>query len=133
METDKRNHPRFSVRLKLRYRAGEERWRPAFTKEISTGGLYILTAHIPTAPKAEVEVTTELGMIPLVGRVLRGDKVPPRLRRIKPGGIAIALYEPPELWHRLCLDLEEKSRDRGAKAPARFVSASTEVSDPADE
>jgi hypothetical protein len=122
---DKRLHPRLSKRLKIRYRvAGEEKWRSAFSQDVSTYGLYIHTTAVPTTPNVQIEVTDEDELIILEGTIIRGKKVPPRLRRMMKSGFAVKLHHVPEDWFRYVLDLEEKARERGQ----RFLVATTDVS-----
>ena len=45
------------------------------------------------------------------------------------GGIAVHLIEPPDAWCRLCLDLEEKIRSRGAAAGVRFIQETPDVTE----
>lgn len=111
--------------MKVRYRiGGEEKWRSAFSQDVSTTGLYIHTTAIPTTPNIEVEVSDENEVILLEGTIIRGKKVPPRLRRMIKSGFAVKLRNVPEDWYRYCLDLEEKARERGQ----RFLIATTDVS-----
>jgi hypothetical protein len=111
--------------MKVRYRIdGEEKWRSAFSQDVSTTGLYIHTTAIPTTPTIEVEISDENEVILLAGTIIRGKKVPPRLRRMIKSGFAVRLQNVPEDWYRYCLDLEEKARERGQ----RFLIATTDVS-----
>lgn len=123
-DQDKRLHPRLTKRVKLRYRAGDDRWRSAFSQDVSTFGLYIHTTTVPTVATIEIEVTDNNEQIRLTGTVVRGKKVPPRLRRMIKGGFAVKLQDVPQEWYRFCLDLEEKARERGQ----RFLQSTTEVS-----
>ncbi len=122
---DKRHHPRLTKRVKLRYRSGpEDKWRSAFSQDVSTYGIYIHSTTVPTTSGIEIEVIDEDETIALMGVVVRGKKVPPRLRRMIKSGFAVNLLDVPDDWHRYCLDLEEKARERGQ----RFLVATTEVS-----
>jgi hypothetical protein len=123
---DKRLHPRLPKRVKLRYRLGDEKWRSAFTQDVSTFGLYIHTMAIPTTTSIEVEIADENHnneIIRLRGQVVRGKKVPPRLRRMFKSGFAVRLVDVPNEWYRYCLDIEEKARERGQ----RFLQVTTDV------
>ncbi len=121
---DKRHHPRLTKRVKLRYRSdSSEKWRAAFSQDVSTFGIYINATTVPTTPTIEIEVIDEEETIVLEGLVVRGKKVPPRLRRMMKSGFAVELTNVPEDWHRFCLDLEEKARERGQ----RFLSATTAI------
>ena len=123
---DKRLHPRLPKRVKLRYRVGDEKWRSAFTQDVSAFGLYIHTMAIPTTSAVEVEITDENHnneIIRLQGQVVRGKKVPPRLRRMFKSGFAVKLVNVPNEWYRYCLDIEERARERGQ----RFLQVTTEV------
>lgn len=111
--------------MKIRYRiGGEEKWRSAFSQDVSTFGLYIHTTAIPSTPNIQIEVSDEEQVIILEGSVIRGKKVPPRLRRMIKSGFAVKLQNVPENWYRYVLDLEEKARERGQ----RFLVATTDVS-----
>jgi hypothetical protein len=121
---DKRLHPRLPKRVKLRYRVGDEKWRSAFTQDVSTFGLYIHTMTIPTTSAIEIEIADENHnneIIKLEGQVVRGKKVPPRLRRMFKSGFAVKLVNVPNEWYRYCLDIEEKARERGQ----RFLQVTT--------
>jgi hypothetical protein len=88
-------------------------------------GLYIHSTTVPSTPYIEIEVTDDEGeLIMLQGQVVRGKKVPPRLRRMIKSGFAVQLKDVPVTWHTYCLDIEEKARERGLK----FIVATTEVS-----
>ena len=122
---NKRHHPRLTKRVKLRYRSGpEDKWRPAFSQDVSTLGIYIHATAIPTTSYIELEIADAEETISLKGMVVRGKKVPPRLRRMIKSGFAVQLKNVPTSWHRFCLDLEEKARERGQK----FLIATTDVS-----
>lgn len=124
--TDKRLHPRLAKRIKVRYRSGEdEKWRSAFSQDVSTSGLYIHATTVPTTPIIQLEIVDDDKTILLEGVVVRGKKVPPRLRRMIKSGFAVNLRNVPDSWYSYCLDLEEKARERGQ----RFVVATTEVGD----
>ena len=111
-------------RVKLRYRSGPtDKWRSAFSQDVSTFGLYIHSTTIPTTSLIEVEITDEGQQIVLQGTVIRGKQVPPRLRRMIKSGFAVKLQKVPDLWYSYCLDLEEKARERGQ----RFLVATTDV------
>lgn len=73
----------------------------------------------------QIEIADGDITILLEGVVVRGKKVPPRLRRMIKSGFAVKLQNAPESWYSYCLDLEEKARERGQ----RFVAATTEVTD----
>jgi len=124
---EKRLHPRLTKRVRIRYRSvGDSSWRSAFSQDVSTFGLYVHANSIPSVAGIEVEVIDAdvNEQILLRGRVLRGKKVPPRLRRMIKSGFAVELRDVPHDWHRYCLDLEEKARERG-----RFLHLSTEVTE----
>lgn len=121
---DKRLHPRLAKRIKVRYRSGEaDKWRSAFSQDVSTNGVYIHATTVPTTALIQLEITDEDKTILLEGTVIRGKKVPPRLRRMIKSGFAVKLQNVPDSWYSYCLDLEEKARERGQ----RFLLATTEV------
>ena len=101
---NKRRHERHVKRVKIRYRSGaDDKWHSAFSQDVSVSGLYITSNTIPIVQAIEIELTDNGVTMVLKGTVIRGKKVPPRLRRMVKGGFAVKLSEVPEAWYGFCL------------------------------
>ena len=112
MGANKRKYERHRKRIRLKYQIEDEKWRTGFTNDISATGLFIVSSTIPSKRNIRVRIEHNNQTVELVGVVLRGKKVPARLRQIVKGGMAIELREIPEAWYLLCQELDEKSRQR---------------------
>lgn len=113
---NKRRHERHVKRVKLRYRAGtNDKWHSAFTQDVSVAGLYVTSNTIPIVQAIEIELTDSDATLLLKGTVIRGKKVPPRLRRLVKAGFAVKLNDVPEGWYKFCLDIAQKAKERSAR------------------
>ncbi len=113
---NKRRHERYVKRIRLRYRSGEkDKWHSAFSQDVSVSGIYVTSSTIPITKLIDIEVIDNDVTIALKGTVIRGKKVPHRLRRMIKMGFAVNLYELPEAWYHFCLDLEQKAKERSER------------------
>ncbi len=93
-----RREPRHQRRIRVRVqRAGESERQPAYSQNISAGGMFVTGAPLPPGTRVRLEVGDPPDSFAVEGVVVHAAKVVPPLDKARPSGMGVRFLQVEEL------------------------------------